>query len=864
MISENSVDFDHMPVVRDPRDFDVRSGNALERLIFNHRPFIGLLTIVISLFLGWHATKLVVNGNFDRLIPHNHPYIQNYFDHKDDLRPLGNAVRIVVENTSGDIFDKDYLEFLAKVNDKAFLIAGVDRPWVKSIWMPAVRWQGATEKGIQSAPVMVQGFNGSPDHLAQLRANIGRAGIVGSLVANDFRSSMIVLPLLDTYPDTGKRIDFGRFGRDVEQQIRSLETPKYKIHVIGFGKLVGDLIAGLETIKMFFGLSALIAALLVFFHTRCVRSTVLLVCASTLGVVWLLGLSHLLGFELDPYSILVPFLIFAIGLSHGAQKMNGVMQDVGRGTHKLVAARYTFRRLFLPGLTALLTNVLGFAVLMLIDIPVIQDMAWMASLGVGVLIFTKLVGIPVALSYIGVSPAAARRSLALEADGATSGTGMGRAWAWLLPFTRRGPAAVAIACAAVIGVFAYVVSLGLQIGDLDSGAPELRQDSRYNRDVAYVQGHYGLSSDQFVVMVQGPSAPDAKGAATQDPALSCDRNKFGMITVADQLEWTLQNTEGVQATASAAAAVRQQASGMNEGSPKWLGVARDRRQLDLAVQNLQNYQPGMVTADCSMVPVVSYLADHKAATLSRVLGAVEREANAIKDPQVQVLPAAGSAGIEAVTNIVVARAQHQVLLLVYGSVIVLCFVTFRSWRAVVVALIPLLITSAICEALMVWLGIGLKVATLPVIALGVGVGVDYALYLLSIQLALQRKGVPLEEAYRHALQFTGKIVALVGITMAAGVVTWAWSPIKFQADMGILLTFMFVWNMIGALVLIPALSHFMLRNVGPAALEKTGSSGPAPSTASSEPEEESTASTSHPLQGLTTSLSGLNLLSKGR
>jgi predicted RND superfamily exporter protein len=167
------------------------------------------------------------------------------------------------------------------------------------------------------------------------------------------------------------------------------------------------------------------------------------------------------------------------------------------------------------------------------------------------------------------------------------------------------------------------------------------------------------------------------------------------------------------------------------------------------------------------------------------------------------------------------------LMLVYGAVVLLCFITFRSWRAVVVALIPLLITSSICEALMVWLGIGIKVATLPVIALGVGVGVDYALYILSIQLMLQRAGVSLSTAYRMSLEFTGKIVALVGITMAAGVVTWAWSPIKFQADMGILLTFMFLWNMVGALVLIPALSHFLLRRHGAADALHGGVQAPA-------------------------------------
>jgi uncharacterized protein len=176
----------------------------------------------------------------------------------------------------------------------------------------------------------------------------------------------------------------------------------------------------------------------------------------------------------------------------------------------------------------------------------------------------------------------------------------------------------------------------------------------------------------------------------------------------------------------------------------------------------------------------------------------------------QFLLAAGSAGIEAATNIVVRKAWTQMLMLVYAAVILLCFITFRSWRAVVVAVVPLVITSVLCEALMVALGIGVKVATLPVIALGVGIGVDYALYLLSVQLAQQRQGVPLAIAYKRALQFTGKVVVLVGVTLAVGVGTWALSPIKFQADMGILLAFMFVWNMIGAVVLIPALSRLLL------------------------------------------------------
>jgi predicted RND superfamily exporter protein len=151
------------------------------------------------------------------------------------------------------------------------------------------------------------------------------------------------------------------------------------------------------------------------------------------------------------------------------------------------------------------------------------------------------------------------------------------------------------------------------------------------------------------------------------------------------------------------------------------------------------------------------------------------------------------------------------LFYIYGAVILMSLITFRSWRVVVVAVLPLVLTSLLAQALMVWLGIGVKVATLPVTALGVGIGVDYALYILSVTLARMREGASLSEAYYRALLFTGKVVMLTGFTLAAAVITWAFSPIKFQADMGVLLAFMFLWNMLGALILLPALGCFLLK-----------------------------------------------------
>ena len=795
-----------LPVIHDLRDFDRNSGNLLERLIFNHRRLVLFLVLVATVVLGFFATRLQVNANFERMIPQRSPYIKNYLDHKAELPGLGNSIRIVVESKKGNIYDPAYLESLRKVNDTLYLVPGVDRSWMKSLWMPIVRWREVTEEGLVGGAVMPADYSGTPESIAQLRANIARAGIIGSLVANDGKSTMIVAPLLDLHPKTGEPLKYGDFSQQLEDKVRSLEDENIRIRIVGFAKVVGDLIDGLREVMMFFGISVLIATLFVYLYTRCVRSTALLVVAAVSGVIWLLGLMQILGYELDPYSILVPFLIFAIGLSHGAQKMNGILQDIGRGTHKYAAARYTFRRLFMAGLTALLTNIVGFAVLAIIDIPVIRDLAITTSIGVSVLIFTKLVLIPVALSYIGVSAKAAKRAVLEDRDMVQGRTLLGRIWQGFDRLTERRWAVLAIAVALVVTVVSSIVMRDLRVGDLDPGAPELRADSRYNRDNAYITQHYGLSSDQFVVIVK--TAEDG-----------C--RYYSALEQMDRLAWELRQTEGVQLTTSLAETTRFVTSALFEGSGQWLTLTRNQSIVDAAVNAAVVATPDITNLKCSVTPLIAYLADHKADTLNRVLARAEAFAKDNNGTEanpapVQFLLAAGSAGIEAATNIEVSRGIWTMYLAVYGATALLCLITFRSFKATLVAMIPLLMTTVICKALMVWLGIGLKVATLPVIAVGVGVGVDYALYLLSVQIAMQRRGESLSASYRRSLDFTGKVVALVGLTMAAGVITWAWSPIKFQADMGILLTFMFLWNMLGALLLIPALSYFLLNPKRPA------------------------------------------------
>jgi hypothetical protein len=783
-------DLGTQPVVARLEDFDPSSGSLPERALFNHRPWVILLCLLATLLLGWQATRLRLNASFEKTIPITHPYIANYLAHKGDLAGQGNAMRMAVEATQGTIFDRDYLQTLQKLNDEVFLLPGVDRPFMKSLWTSNTRWVAVTEEGLDGNTVIGDGYDGSPLALAEVQANVERSGEIGQLVARDYRSSILFVPLLDKDPRTGQAVDYGKLSRRIEALRAQYENDRVRIHVTGFAKVAGDLIEGLRQVLLFFGVALVICAAVLWGYTRCVRSTALVVACSLVAVVWQFGLLALLRYELDPYSVLVPFLVFAIGMSHGAQKMNGIMQDIGRGTHRVVAARYTFRRLFVAGLTALLCDAVGFAVLALIRIPVIQDFAVIASIGVAVLIFTNLVLLPILLSYVGVNPKAAERSLQQE----TAGDGR-RPWLWrqLDRFTQRGPALAALGIAGVLAIGGYAVSLHLKTGDLDPGAPELRSDSRYNRDNDYITRHYAAGSDILVVMVSTP----------EDQCTG-----YGTLAKVDRLAWQLEQLPGVEATNSMAALSKLAMVGYNEGFLKWYELIPNAA----ALGGVQTRAPReLFNQGCSFLSLYVYLQDHKAETLTRVVDTVERFVAANQGAEERFMLAAGSAGIAAATNIVVQQAMREMLLWVYGAVVLLCGVTFRSWRAVLAAVLPLALTSVLCEALMVALGLGVKVATLPVIALGVGIGVDYALYVLSVMLARLRAGATLSEAYHEALKFTGRVVLLTGVTLALAVGTWAFSPIKFQADMGLLLAFMFVLNMLGALVLLPALSFVLLR-----------------------------------------------------
>ncbi|WP_348719485.1 efflux RND transporter permease subunit [uncultured Alcanivorax sp.] len=780
-----------------------RISKTIANGLFSIRPVVLLLFVAATVFLGLQASKIQLNTDIRKMVPLGHPYIQNFLEHKDDMS-LGNDIRVIVAETqSDDIFNAQYMTALKEITDEVFALDGVDPSKISSLWTSNVRWNEVTEQGFQGGEVIPAGYDGSEASLEDLRTNVLRSGQVGRLVADNFQSSVVHAHLLDALGENG--VDIPALSARLEE-IRQTYQDKYpnvRIHIVGLAKKAGDVMAAAEEVAMFFFFTLALIAVLLLIDTRCLRSAVTVTVCSFVAVIWQLGIVSTLGFTIDPYSMLVPFLVFAIAVSHGVQIVNTLANYAAEGQTPLDAARNTFQSLYVPGMVALVSDAIGFLTLYIIDVGVIRELAMAASIGVAVIIITNLLVVPTVLSYLGVSGAAVRKIQAGDKkDHPLAGL--------FARFTRKPLAAISIVIAvAGYGVGIYM-SQDLKIGDLDKGAPELWPDPcedmdcprgyepkpryRYNHDVNFLVSNYSVSADVLVVM-------------GKTPVESC--NTYPAMETVDDLSWTLRSVEGVQDVVSIASATKLIATNMNEGSLKWATISRDQ----YALNNVMSFMPdSLYNLDCSLAPVYVFLDDHKAETLDRVTAAVADFAEKRNNEEViEFKLASGNAGVEAATNQTIEANQYPMLALVYAVVSILVLIAFRSIRAVICIIVPLGLTSILCQALMAHLGIGVKVATLPVIALGVGIGVDYGIYIYSKLAHYLKQGMDLESAYRETLKTTGKAVAFTGITLAVGVIFWAFSSIKFQADMGILLTFMFLWNMIGALWLLPALGAFLLK-----------------------------------------------------
>jgi predicted RND superfamily exporter protein len=808
-----------------------------EQLIFKNRAWVLALFVLITGVMGYFASQLKVDAGFNKQVPLQHEYMRTFTDYMADFGGA-NRVLIAVVAKDGNMFSKQYLSTLENITNDVINLDATDDAKVRSLFTPNVRFIEVVEDGLSGGNVIPQdftpnqeGFEATPEQFATIKGNIVKAGIVGRLVAKDYSGSMVWGDLI---PESNvNKLDYQAVAKELEGIRKKYENENTSVHIIGFAKMVGDISDGAMSVIKFFLITIALTWFLLFLYSSSGKLASLTVLAALVAVVWMLGALKLMGFGIDPMNMLTPFLIFAIAVSHGEQMINrfrgeiffggleeGTVEELRaravQAVDPLTAAHRSFKALLIPGTVALLAGCIGFGAIMVIPIQMIRELAITATVGVALTILTDLILLPVLLSYTKLRNLDKKREFRLRQL-----TQFDKIWVALSKLSRPRPAAIVLTIGGVMWAGAWWFGNKVMIGDAQQGVAELRQEARYNQDARLISSKFALGVDTMNVIVEaGPSA--------------CTTS-YRAMEVIDRFAWHMANVEGVEQVITLPMAAKQVNAGWNDGSPRWKVLPRDPDTLRQTTQSFET-DSGLLNADCSAIPVTIFTSDHKSTTIDRLVAATKqfRTENNAYDPgfakkrdaamakaletgeeyitdQVNFRLATGPLGVQAATNDTVREKEHLILYLLYGAVFLMCWISFKSWRAALCVTLPLMLVTELGHSLMVLLGIGMKVNTLTVVALGVGIGVDYGIYIFARMREAMNQGKTLSESYFIALKTTGIAIFYTALTLAVGVAMWIFSDLKFQADMGVMLTFMFVVNMIAAIIFLPALCRWILR-----------------------------------------------------
>ncbi|HZP11088.1 MAG TPA: efflux RND transporter permease subunit [Nevskiaceae bacterium] len=813
--------------------FTRRILKIVEVPIFHWRRQTLAVLIALTAYFAWGTSQLAPDAGWLKMVPKSHPYMETFTKYYRDFGGA-NTVLIAVHNENGDIYQPDFMETLRQVADEAFYIPGADRARVTSIFSPSILYIEVVEGGLSGENVIPANYAPTPEMMQRIRSNVAKASVIGRLVSEDQTTALVQLELLENDPSSGTMADVAKSGRTpveraraawaatagqslgerlravgaaaapgnrsssldyvkvgdkLEEIRRKFERPGVSIHIVGFAKVVDDMTKASFQVGSLFVVALIAMGLLLWIYTGSLRLAQIVVATSLVSCTWELGLLHLIGFGLDPFAMLVPFLIMAVSVSHGVQYTSAWANEIStRGATPYQASLATFRSLAIPGVVALLTNVAGFSTIYLIDIQIIREMSINAAFGMlGVIVVNKVL-LPIVLSFVRLpNPEGFRRA---QEKRERIGDAVFRRMAVL---TRRGPATVVVVAMVILSAFGASQYRHVQIGDTTEGVPELRPDSRFNRDAAIIAKHFTMGVDHLKVIAE----------SFDDGCVD-----HGVMSEIDRFSWYMVNQAGVRDVLSLPEPAKIAHAGLNEGRLEAEIIPRQPQTL-AQITALVPTTTGFLNATCSAMALFVFTTDHKAQTINALTDAVKHYATDLQqDSRVKFRLASGNIGVMAATNEEVKRNELPVVGWVYGVIILFLFLSFRTLSGVLCVILPLSMVTLLGYAVMVALGIGQKVATLPVLAFACGIGVDYGIYSYSVVAQGLRRGLTLEEAYFQKMRSTGKATLFTGVGLATGVAMWLFSGLQFQRDMGVLLIFGFTANMIGAIVCLPALANF--------------------------------------------------------
>jgi predicted RND superfamily exporter protein len=651
-----------------------------------------------------------------------------------------------------------------------------------------VRNAKISSSGITSPSILFPLAPETQQGIDQLKADVfSNPAYAGNLVSLDGKVALVKLGFFEE--TLQPRLVYAAL-EDLRKKYQDENTV---LHIVGEPYLYGVIFSYLPQTRFFFIITVIAMLLVALVYTRSIRLIAIPLASALLCAIWGLGFMRLCHFDLDPLVLVIPLLVSATAISHSIQFNWRINEDYASCGDLKASCVDSIKALFFPGLTGVLTDGVGILLIAFIPIPL------MNKLGLSIFVWC-LTMIPVVLVFNPVI------NLFLPPMKNARAWRDARRNGWMERFFLQAVAAINHKKAVswgIAGVFfvmaivAYYLNLGIQVGDIREGTPILKDSSLYNHDVEFMAERLPGSMNPMLVIVEG-----TEEGVVKEPEL---------LTIVDDFQAHMAKIPEVTMTLSIVNLVKGINMAFYENNPAFFLLPDSRRGVyaNLHLLTSGGAEPGdydtFYDFDFQNLNISVFCQDHMPSTIDKVLSAATSFIENHPTKLGKFNLCGGRLGIIAAFNdsIMVHLSGTLGAAMVVTGLLV-AFV-FRSALAGLLLIIPLSLASWFTFAYMATQNIPINLQTLPVSIISIGIGVDYGVYLLSrIREEFAQSG-NMNQAISVAIGTAGNAIILTGTIIIAGVFFWIFSDIKFQAEMGLLLSIVTCFHLLGSLVLLPAM-----------------------------------------------------------
>ena len=755
-----------------------------EEWIFANPKIVLSLIFLATLVFAAALPKLRIYSDFSDLLPQEHSYIQTYNRIKENFGGA-NMIVMAIEVEQGTIFNNDTLKLVHEATQGVDNLPSVNHNLVSSLTHRTARKVFLSPEGsFVSQPYYDPAKNYSADELAQMQRDvIANPNLFGLMVSPDFKAALIKAQLNES------ELDYVETFAALQKVRDTLARDGHKVHVTGNPVLTGWVYTYLDQIVQILAWTLALLATLLIVYFRRLYGIALPLLGIALSSIWGLGFMAMAGINLEPLSLPIPFLIAARATSHGVQLVVRYYEELAIVKNGKQAARNALDALFRPGSLAIIVDAVGIAVLVLGAAPFNYKLGLAAGFWGFSVIFTVHFMVPLALTVL---PQPKTMENANEGVRNFLGNAMARTGG-----TDGGARAILFASLACVVVGSWYVAK-VQLGESEPGSPLLNRDHDYNVSTAAINTLFPGSEELHIVARTeekgGIKRPEVMHAIERfqahmlsDPTLGGARALPGVVRVVNQLT--------------------------HNDDPRWAQIPDNADEVGglmfayMASSPIPGALKEYISPDENEANMVFFYKDHQAETINRVVALAEEGKARIEAevPGLKIELGGGIIGVTAAAN----QALHTDHMIIIPAVMLLAFFLvmayYQSLHAGWLMVLPMLFATVMTYAYMGWADIGISVNTVPVIAVGVGVGIDYAVYFMDRireEMAVTRN---IHRAVVNAVATTGYAVSFTAATLIAGVVMWIFmSDLRFQSDAAVLLSFMLVVNALAAMLIVPA------------------------------------------------------------